>query len=745
MAYKFVGKAVPRLEGAEKVSGKLRYAADFEIPGSFCAKILRSSLPHARIVKIDKSKAEQLPGVRAIITGADIPAVMVGLRMKDMPLLATERVRYVGEPVAAVAADSAEIAEEAMNLIDVQYEELPYVTDPVEAIRPGAPVLHDNPGAYKNAPERSTELPNIQSYGHWSNGDVEAGFKKAARVFEHTFRTPLGFHGYIEPHACTVQVHDDGQIEIWASNKAPFTLRDRFARDLGLDPVKVKVHILPVGGDFGGKTSVVEAPVCYFLARRTGKPVKMVLDYTEELTAISHRHPAVITLRTGVDDDGKLCALHARAIFSGGGYAALKANAEVTVQGPRRVASYYRIPAIQVETICAYTNQVPCTQTRTPGSPQTTFAMESQIDIIARELGMDPVEFRMKNLLDDGDATPFGQKLKGIVVKDILKKALDTSGWKKPKGKNVGRGVAVYERPSGAGKSGAAITIEPDGRVNVHLGVPDVGPGIHTVVQQIVSEVLDIPMVRVSVRVEDTDKSPFDSGTGGSKSTNSVGTAAYQAVVEIKDKIVATAAVRLGCKPEDLRGVNGGFTVPGQKPVQFADLMRLAVEENHGAITHLSVYEPSRAAITSFAAQVAEVEVDSGTGQVKVKKLTTVHDSGTVLNHLSYQGQIDGGVVTGLGFALMEDNSLIDGKMATANLGEFKMATIADVPKLTTVLMQDATGPTPYQGKAIAEIPNVPTAAAIANAIEDAVGVRLHNLPLTSEKVYAALNGKVII
>ena len=745
MAYKFVGKAVPRLEGAEKVSGKLRYAADFEIPGSLCAKILRSSLPHARIVKIDKSKAERLPGVRAIITGADIPAVMVGLRMKDMPLLATERVRYVGEPVAAVAADSAEIAEEAMNLIDVQYEALPYVTDPVEAIRPGAPVLHDNPGAYKNAPERSTELPNIQSYGHWSNGDVDAGFKKAARVFEHTFRTPLGFHGYIEPHACTVQVHDDGQIEIWASNKAPFTLRDRFARDLGLDPVKVKVHILPVGGDFGGKTSVVEAPVCYFLARRTGKPVKMVLDYTEELTAISHRHPAVITLRTGVDDDGKLCALHARAIFSGGGYAALKANAEVTVQGPRRVASYYRIPAIQVETICAYTNQVPCTQTRTPGSPQTTFAMESQIDIIARELGMNPVEFRMKNLLDDGDATPFGQKLKGIVVKDILKKALDTSGWKKPKGKNVGRGVAVYERPSGAGKSGAAITIEPDGRVNVHLGVPDVGPGIHTVVQQIVSEVLDIPMVRVSVRVEDTDKSPFDSGTGGSKSTNSVGTAAYQAVVEIKDKIVATAAVRLGCKPEDLRGVNGGFTVPGQKPVQFADLMRLAVEENHGAITHLSVYEPSRAAITSFAAQVAEVEVDPGTGQVKVKKLTTVHDSGTVLNHLSYQGQIDGGVVTGLGFALMEDNSLIDGKMATANLGEFKMATIADVPKLTTVLMQDATGPTPYQGKAIAEIPNVPTAAAIANAIEDAVGVRLHNLPLTSEKVYVALNGKVII
>jgi CO/xanthine dehydrogenase Mo-binding subunit len=221
-----------------------------------------------------------------------------------------------------------------------------------------------------------------------------------------------------------------------------------------------------------------------------------------------------------------------------------------------------------------------------------------------------------------------------------------------------------------------------------------------------------------------------------------VGTAAYQAVSEIKEKIIALAAARLGCKPEDLQMLNGRYAAPGQKAVPFAELMRLAVEQNHGAITHLSIYEPSRAPITSFAAQVAEVDVDPGTGQVKVTKLTTVHDSGTVLNHLSYTGQIDGGVITGLGFALMEDNSLIDGKMATANLGEFKMATCADVPKLTTVLMQDATGPTPYQGKAIAEIPNVPTAAAIANAIQDAVGVRLYDLPLTSEKVYGALHKK---
>lgn len=740
MAYKNVGRAVPRLEGADKVTGKMRYAADLEFPTALSAKILRSSLPHARIINIDASKAMNLDGVRAVISAADIGPVLVGLRMKDMPLLAHDRVRYVGEPVAAVAADTDEIAEEALTLIDVQYEELPYVTDPVEAIRPGAPVLHDDPAAYKNAPERSIDLPNVQSYGKWTNGDLDAGFDKAARIFEHTFRTPLGFHAYIEPHACTVQIHDDGQVEIWASNKAPFTLRDRLARDLSLDATRIKVHILPVGGDFGGKTSVIEAPICYFLAKRTSKPVRMVLDYSEELSATSHRHPLVITLRTGVDKDGLLCALSAKAIFSGGAYAALKANAEVTVQGPRRVASYYRIPAIQVETLCAYTNQVSCTQTRTPGSPQVTFAMESQIDIIARELGMDPVNFRRMNLLNDGDPTPFGQKLQNIVAKETLQKALDVSGWKKPKSKNIGRGVAIYERPSGAGRSGAGITIERDGAVTVLLGVPDVGPGIHTVVQQIVSEILEIKIDQVHVRVGNTDDSPYDSGTGGSKSTNSVGHAGYQAASEVKDKIVALAAQRLGCTPENLKAQNGRYVAPGRKLMSFSDLMRLAVEQHGAPITHLSVYEPSRAPITSFAAQVAEVEVDSGTGQVKVKKLTTIHDSGTVLNQLSYQGQIDGGVITGLGFAMMEDNSLVDGRMATVNLGDFKIPNVADVPKLTTLLIQGARGPAPFQGKAIAEIPNVPTAAAIANAIDDAVGVRLFELPLTSEKIYSALN-----
>lgn len=743
MAYRAVGKPLPRLEGAEKVTGKTLYAADVAVAGALWAKILRSPHPHARIVRVDTSKARSLAGVGAVISGQDLPPVLVGLRMKDMPVLARDRVRYVGEPVAAVAAEDAETAERALELIDVEYEELPYVTDAVEALKPGAPVLHDNPAAYKNAPPRSTELPNVQSLTVWKNGDVEEGLRRAARVFEHTFRTPLGFHAYIEPHACIVKVEDDGRVEIWASNKSPFTLRDRLANDLGLDAAKIKVHILPVGGDFGGKASLLEAPICYYLAERARRPVKLVSSYAEELAAAAHRHPAVITLRTGVDEDGALTAIQAKVIFSGGAYAAYKANPEVTVLGPRRLASYYRVPAIYVETYCAYTNQVSCTQTRTPGSPQVVFAVESQMDIIARELGLDPVEFRMRNLLEEGDVGPLGQKWEKILVRETLRRAAKAAGWSRPKPKDVGRGVAIYERGAGAGKSGAAIALEADGSVTVMTGVPDVGPGVHTVVQQIVGEALGVPPRRVRVLVEDTDTSPYDSGTGGSKSTNSTGRAAYQAACELREKIVAMAARQLGCRPEQIRRTKTGYALPGKKAARFEQLAKLAIRENGGPISHLSLFEPGHGArVTAFATQIAEVEVDRETGQVTVRRLTSVHDAGRVLNHLTYTGQVEGGAITGLGFALMEENPIVDGRIAALNLGDFKIPTARDIPRLTTVLIESPTGPAPFEGKAVAEIPNVPTAAAIANAVADAVGVRLLDLPITAEKVYNALKAK---
>ena len=635
---------MPRVEGAEKVTGATRYAADLPIPESLYAKILRSPLAHARIRKIDTAAAKALPGVHAVLTGADLPEVYVGLRMKDMPVLATDKVRFVGDPVAAVAADTPEIADAALRLIEVDYEELPCVYDPLEAVKTGTEALHDAPRDYKNAPPLAEgvdpDLPNIQSHSVWGNGNVEDGFKNADRVFENTFATQLAHHGYLEPHACTVAVDASGNVEVWASNKGPFALKNRLAQDLGIEPEKVNVHILSVGGDFGGKASMIDTPVCYFLAKETGRPVRLVLTYTEEIATAAHRHPAVVTLRAGVKNDGTLTAIDGKVTFAGGAYAAWKANPEITVLGAKRLASYYRVPAIRIETVCAYTNQVPCTQTRTPGSPQIVFAVESLMGHMAREMGIDPVDFRLHNLLDPGDTSPLGAKWNDILAKETLEKAVEASGWRQGRpGPNRGRGIALYERGAGGGNANAGIDLDEDGTVTVLVGVPDVGPGIHTAITQIVSETLDTAPETIRIRVEDTDNSPWDPGTGGSKSTNTTGHAAYKAAREVHEKLVECAARKLGCQPDQVGRVDGRFAAPEGGELSFAEVAQAAIAEAGGSFHHDTVFAPEgQPPITSFAAQIAEVEVDPETGQVRVTRMTTAHDSGRILNHLTYQG-----------------------------------------------------------------------------------------------------------
>jgi CO/xanthine dehydrogenase Mo-binding subunit len=745
LAYRTVGKALPRIEGFGKVTGQTKYAADLAFDGLLWAKVLRSSVPHARIVNIDTSKAKSLKGVRAVLTGADVKDIYVGTRVKDQPVLAYDKVRMGGDAVAAVAADNEEIAEEAIALIDVQYEELPYVEDPIEALKASAPLIHEDRGRYKNAPKlpEGVSPHNMQSYVRWKNGDVEAGFAKAARVFEHSFRTPLSHHGYIEPCACTVQAHDDGRVEVWASNKGPWGLREQMAEDFGLPQEKIKIHIVHVGGDFGAKASLIDVPVAYYLSKATKRPVKLVFDFTDELLAGGHRHPSMITLKTGVAADGTLLAVKGDIYFSGGAYGSQKANPQVTVLGGRRLASMYRCPAIDVQTFCAYTNQVPCTQTRTPGSPQVVFAFESQMDIIAKEMGIDALELRRKNILHDGDANPMGEKWSDILMGEVLERVVQTSGWKKGGAKkNRGWGMALYDRGTPEGKASSALTLEADGKVNILTGVPDVGPGYYTVSQQMVCEILGLPPEKVGVVYKDTDSLPFDPGTGGSKQTNTSGHAVHQSAREVREKLFVLAARELGCRPEEIEQQGGKLIGPDKQSTTTEKMIALAVKENGGPVFHLTNFVPKdMPKVTGFAAQVAEVEVDPTTGGVKVLNLTTAHDTGTVLNHLTLTGQIEGGVVTGVGFALMEENPMIDGKIATLTLGESKLPCIADVPPLKTVLVESPTGPTPFGGKAIAENPNVPTAAAIANAIADACGVRLFELPLTAEKIYRAMNG----
>ncbi|HVO93121.1 MAG TPA: xanthine dehydrogenase family protein molybdopterin-binding subunit, partial [Terriglobales bacterium] len=706
MAYRTVGKALPRIEGFGKVTGQTKYAADLHFPTLLWAKVLRSPLPHARIVKVDTTKAQALDGVHAVLTGADVKGIYVGTRVKDQPVLAYDKVRMGGDAVAAVAADTEAIAEEAIGLIEVEYDELPYVDDPVEALKSTAPLIHEDRDQYKHAPKlpEGVSPHNLQSYVRWKNGDLDGGFARASRIFEHTFRTPLSHHGYIEPCACTVQVHDDGRVEVWASNKGPWGLREQMAEDFGVPQEKIKIHIVHVGGDFGAKASLIDVPIAYYLSKATGRPVKLVFDYADELLAGGHRHPAVISLRTGVDRDGHFTAIKAIVHFSGGAYGSQKANPQVTVLGGRRLASMYRCPAIDVETFCVYTNQVPCTQTRTPGSPQITFAFESQVDIIAETLGIEALEFRRRNILHDGDAAPMGDKWNHILMSEVLEGAAQTSGWKKGGAKkNRGWGMALYDRGTPEGRASAAITLEKDGKVNILTGVPDVGPGFYTVIQQMVCETLGIAPERVIVSFKDTDSLPFDPGTGGSKQTNTSGHAVYKAAREVREKLMILAAREFGCNVEELHQNGNKLTGPNKQSTTMEQMIELAVKDNHGPLFHLTLFEPKdMPKVTGFAAQVAQVEVDPTTGGVKVLTLTSAHDTGVVLNHLTLTGQIEGGIITGLGFALMEENPHVDGKIATLTLGEAKLPCIADVPPLKTVLVESPTGPTPFGGKAIA-------------------------------------------
>jgi CO/xanthine dehydrogenase Mo-binding subunit len=397
-----------------------------------------------------------------------------------------------------------------------------------------------------------------------------------------------------------------------------------------------------------------------------------------------------------------------------------------------------------VETFCAYTNQVPCTQTRTPGSPQVAFAFESQVEIIAKEMGIDALEFRRRNIIHDGDPSPMGEKWNHILMGEVLERVAKASGWKKGGAKkNHGWGMALYERGTPEGKASSAITLEADGKVNILTGVPDVGPGYYTISQQMVCETLGLPPEKIVVSFKDTDSLPFDPGTGGSKQTNTSGHAVYKAAREVREKLINLGARELACKPEEINQQGNKLTGPNKKSTTMENMIALAVKENGGPVFHLTMFEPKdMPKVTGFAAQVAEVEVDPTTGGVKVLNLTTAHDTGVVLNHLTLTGQIEGGIITGFGFALMEENQVIDGKIATLTLGESKLPCIADVPPLKTVLVESPTGPTPFGGKAIAENPNVPTAGAIANAIADACGVRMFDLPLTSEKIYWAMNRK---
>ena len=743
MKLKVVGRPLGRIEGPAKVGGQTLYTADVQLPGLVWGKCLRSPYAHARIARVNAERAKKMKGVFAVLTGQDLPPFRVGLSLQDSPILAQGKARFTGEKVAAVAAENLDAAEEALSLIEIDYEELPAVFDPREAMAPGAALVHEELSSYKGFHPPPETLPNVFAIQNWSAGDLSAGFKGADLVLEHTFRTQLAHQAYLEPHSAVVAVDGSGGISVWASCKAPFRLKQQLAKQLDIPKDRIRVHIVAVGGDFGGKGSLMDIPVCYELAKTTRRPVKMVMTYAEELTAGDPRHPSLVRLKTGVKRDGSLVAREAEVVFNSGAYAAFKPGEIPNLGGATHSTGVYRIPNYAIRSYGVYTNNVPCGYYRAPGQPQVVFAVESHTDLIARELGMDPLELRLKNLLKDGDKLPGGRGVDKVRCRETLEAAAEKAGWKKSKaGNDIGRGIGVsFRHVGGSGEANAEISVSPDGKVTILTAVPDTGTGTHTLLQQIAAEVLTNSPEDIQVEIGDTETFENDAAPGGSKITAMSGQAVLAAAQELREKMTSAAAALLGCLPGEVKLGKGRFTAArgARNGLSFAEVARHAARENGYLRVRKTYRIKSRSPVAAFVAQIAEVKVDRETGLLTVRRIVTAHDVGTVINPLTHQGQIEGGVIQGLGYATMEEVVTESGKVVTVNLGDYRIPCTMDLPELKTVLVEDPAGPGPFAAKQIGENGIIATAAAVANALEDAVGVRIFDLPLSAEKIYFAL------
>ncbi len=735
-----VGRPTPRVEGELKVTGKAQYSADVNLPETLWGRCLRSPIPYGRIKRIDTSKASRAPGVKVVITGMDVPGLRIGRCIYDTPVLADGVVRFIGEKVAAVAADTKQAAEAALELIEVEYDELEPVLDPVAALKDGSTVLHPDLLSYKGLPVPVEKATNVFAYLRWGKGDIEAGFKQADLVVENTFTTQVTHQSYLEPHACVANTRADGSADIWSCSKTPYAVRGQLSNCLGVAKEKLVFHPMHIGGDFGGKGGFMDVAVAYFLSKKVGMPVKMVMDYTEELTAGNPRHPSIIKVKTGVKRNGTIVAHHIDFLFDSGAYASMKPAGYLI--GASTCAGPYKIANCLIEERMVYTNKIPCGHMRAPGDPQGFFANESQLDIVARKLGLDPTEFKRKNMLHDGDETPIGGHISHIRGDEALDKAIQLAGYKKAKPKNVGRGLAFSEWSPSGGEGNVFVTIAEDGRVKVISPVVDQGAGVLTVIVEVVGEELQVPAADIELKQVDSTFVPSDGGVGGSRATRVYGNASYEAGTKAREELFHFAAQALEVDPKELTTDNGQIMhKPSKRKMSFAEVVKFK-----GAPIYARGYYKSteKSHDASVSAQIAEVHVDPETGQVTLRNMISAHSTGKVINPLMHQGQVEGGVVFGLGYALTEEVLFDDGgKITTSNFGEFKIPNITDIPPLKTLVMENVpAGPGPYNSLAIGEVANTPTAAAVANAVADACGVRITDLPVTSEKVYKALKNK---
>lgn len=731
-----LGRSYPRVDAADKVSGRSQYASDVYLPGMLMCKVLTSTRPHARILHIDTSRAQHLPGVRAILTGRDVPDVRFGNgALKDKRILARDKVRYIGEPVAVVAAVDELTAREALDLIEVTYADLPAVTDPIAALRPDAPLVHEELPTYEGY--KPTMRGNICTVLESDRGDVDAAFARADYVFADTFRSQGIHQGYLEPMACVANVDPSGRINVWTSTQAPYQIRATLAAVTARPLARIRVIPMELGGGFGAKLRLCIEAYPTLLALQTGKPVKLIATREETFTLSGFRLPTIVYLQTGVMRDGTIVAREAISIFDMGAYLGAGVQSGVShTLGP------YNIPNYRMRSYAVYTNKIWAGSYRASGVADVTFAVESHTDIIARRLGLDPWDFRKQNAFREGDLALQGGKLPRHGLHETMEAVKQRLGWPRRSEPGTGLGLAMCQWRSGSGPSTASLSIHEDGTVSLLTGAVDIS-GTDTAFAQIAAEALGVRVEDVVIAKRDTDLAPFTGPSGGSRIVYSQGKAVQMAANDARDKLLALAAEHLDVQPGMLTCAGGRVyvTEAPERGYTLGQLARLSLTSASGPIVGTAALSTMPFA-PIFSTQAAEVKVDRETGKVRVVRFVQAQDVGVAINPMAIEGQIDGGAVQGLGRALTEEVVIKDGHIRNPSLTTYLMPMAADVPTIENILVQVPTDAGPFGARAVAEPPGFGPPAAIANAIEDAVGVRLKELPLSAERLLQALHGE---
>lgn len=757
----YVGSRVPRVDSVEKVTGHAIYGVDVALPGMLHGAVVRSPHAHARVASIDTSAAERAPGVKAIVTGKDFPH-RFGAAIKDQPFLAIDRVRYVGDPVVAVAATSEREAQYARDLIRVEYEELPAVTDMRLALADNAPLVHPDMHEYERGGHEIVPHTNINTLYRYERGDVEAAFAEADLVVEGEYSAHALSHVALEVHVAIAQYDEySGDYTLWVTTDRPFFLRDDLAGGLGVDGSKVRLKVAQVGGSFGAKGVPIAEAIASVLARKTnGRPVKVELTREECLVASQLRVPAIMKLKTGVTKDGFVIARSADVLWDSGAYTAYTVG--VAIRGSQTIVGPYRIPNLKILSRQVYTNKAITGSYRGYGTTQVTWACESQMDEIASELGIDPVALRLQNGYEEGDSYLNGQIMHGVGLRETIERARDEIGWGSIERRPAphlyrGKGIATMIKPTMTpSSSNVVLNLGEDGRVQVICAAPEIGSGQDTVLAQMAADAVGVPLADVSVPATDTASTPYNGPVASSRTTYHMGSAIVTAGAEIREQVLALVGDQFGVDSDYLEMRDGEiFDGAGTMLVTLKDLLAryhgeglslTAAGRYSSAGSPLLKADPGAEWISSifwmFCTQAAEIEVDIETGVIRVVKVAASADVGKAINPMTCEQQIEGGVIMGVSNGILEDFKIDQGRILNGSLADYKVATIQDMPEIVPILVESVHNEAPFGAKGIGEPAAAATPPAIANALFDAVGIRIPDLPITPEKVLAALAEK---